>query len=89
MSDLSVYKSAAKQTASDIAGGAIAEVALQHKDKEIGSPTIPTPDKEYAQRLATSYNDMPTIKSTIGIHPVEEHFARSGPRHPLGRSVPR
>lgn len=87
---MGVYSDAAKQTAKDLAGGAVAEVALQHKDQEIGqSYKAPTVDKEYAQRMASSYNDMPTIKSTIGIHPVEEHFARSGPRHPLGSSVPR
>lgn len=77
-----------KRTASDLAGGAIGEMMLEHKDKEIGSPRIPTPDKDYAVKTAADHNDMGTVKSLMGEHPLEQHFAPTGPRHPLGRGIP-
>jgi hypothetical protein len=59
------------------------------KDDEMGEDyKAPSVDKDYAVKTAADHGDMNTIKSLVGEHPVESHFASTGPRHPLGRGLP-
>lgn len=70
-----IAKDTAKRTVSDLAGGAIAEVMLHHRDAELGDdlPKPKTPDKEYAVKTAAEHNDMPTVKSVVGAKKVPSY----------------
>lgn len=60
----------------------------KNTDADTGAPKIPTVGVDHATRMASQQHDPYTAAQTAGYHPLEEHMQPSGPRHPLGRSVP-
>ncbi len=81
--NLDIAADTVKRTASDIAGGGIAEMALDHRDAELGGelPHPPTPDRDYATSLAADKGDVNTVKSLVGSHPMYTDASTAGLAH--------
>jgi hypothetical protein len=84
-----IIKGTVKGTASDLAYGTKTLAQGVDSATQPDPPSAQTVGIEHAQKTAAEHNDMPTIKSTLGMHPVESHFAATGPRHPSGRGIPK
>lgn len=73
-------------------GSPVKNVIRQYDENQAAdnpAPAPKTPGIEHAQSLARQYGDTATAASTVGVHPLEEHFKPSGVRHQLGRGIPK